>query len=88
LAEELNFNGDGMVKKISAIHNYLFQRNEIAALDNVKSLIRDLAAVYRDGFKIQNNNRVSKAKQVLEEQFTSGNISLTTVAEKVGINPD
>jgi AraC-like DNA-binding protein len=88
LTEELNINNDAMIKRLSQINNELLQRNEIAALEDAKSFIKDISAVYRDGIKVQNNNRVSKAKQILEESYTSAAVSLTTVADMVGLNPD
>jgi AraC-like DNA-binding protein len=88
LMEELNINDEDMLKRLSAVNNNLLQRNEIAALEGVKGLISGIAAVYRRGLIIKNNNRVSKAREILDRDYCSVNISLSSVADEVGLNPD
>jgi two-component system response regulator YesN len=88
LTEEMNINDDHMLTRLSAVNISLLQRNEAAALEGVKSLIKDIAGVYRQGLIIKNNNRVSKAREILDRDYSSVNISLSSVADEVGLNPD
>jgi YesN/AraC family two-component response regulator len=88
LTEELNLDNDSMMQKLSRIYNDLLQGNEASALEEVKHYIRNLAAVYRDGIKTRNDNRVVQAERIINDEYTSAAISLTTVADKVNLNPD
>jgi AraC-like DNA-binding protein len=88
LTEEVNGLDEEAAGKLSRINRNLLQHDDLAALENIKDYIRGLAVVYREGMKKRNDSRLNRVKEILEKNFSSSAISLSSTAEAVGFNPD
>jgi len=88
LVEEMGIQDEETNLLLTLCNEELIKGNELLAMEAMKKAVEQLADVCQVRLAFKNIDRISEVKLVMETRYAESSLSLTEVAEHVGLNPD